>query len=72
MSKWLDLLTQGKDVEDCSCELEERTAIMQFDGQEPECQHRAVISFIKDNEECFRKYILIINGEHYLRLKGYS
>ena len=75
MSKWLRMLTDNEedyeDYVDYLYELEERAAIIRYDGQESEYERRAVVSFIKDNEECFRKYISIINGEHYLRLNDY-
>lgn len=70
MSKWLDMLI-GKTVINYRYELEERAAIFEFSGQESECEHRAIASFVKDHEKCFRNDILTINGETYLKLKEY-
>lgn len=70
MSKWLDMLVHGKEV-DYRYVLEERAAIIEFDGQESRSEHRAIASFVKDNEECFKNDIVTINGEFYLKLQGY-
>lgn len=70
MSKWLDMLVHGKEV-DHRYALEERAAIIEFDGHELGSEHRAIASFVKDNEECFKEDLIIINEEFYLKLQGY-
>ncbi len=68
MSKWLDMLVHGKDI-NCRYELEERTAIIQFDGEESECEYKALLDFVNENRESLKKRIQTIDGEEYLRLK---
>lgn len=68
MSKWLDMLVHGKDI-NCRCELEERTAIIQFDGEESECEYKALLDFVNENREKLKNHIQTINGEEYLRLR---
>jgi hypothetical protein len=68
MSKWLDKLTLGKSIE-CQHILEERAAIVQYDGKEPESEYSAVLLFINDNRERLQKYVVTVNGGSYLKLK---
>ncbi|MDR2782096.1 MAG: hypothetical protein LBB21_06645 [Holosporaceae bacterium] len=68
MSKWLDKLTLGKSI-DYQHVLEEREAIIQYDGKEPESEYSAVLLFINDNRERLQRHIISINGESYLKLK---
>lgn len=71
MSKWLDMLIHEQNA-DTRYELEERAAIIEFDGHESESEYRSLMLFIEDNKVCLQKHIVTINGERYLRLKEYS
>ena len=78
MSKWLDKLmhkTESHEIENHKSEenfryaLEERAAIIQFDGEESECEYKALLDFVNENRESLKKRIQTIDGEEYLRLR---
>jgi len=73
MSKWLDKLVcktkSGENEQDFRYDLDERTAIIQFDGEESECEYKALLDFVNENRKSLKKRIQKINGEEYLRLK---
>ena len=79
MSKWLDKLIHKiesheienhKSEEDFRYALEERAAIIQFDGEESECEYKALLDFANEEIDSLKKHVQIINGESYLRLEA--
>ncbi|GHU22124.1 hypothetical protein FACS189472_14990 [Alphaproteobacteria bacterium] len=67
MSKWLEKLMDDKAIE-CRDALEERAAIVQYDGKESESEYLAVSMFVDENKDIFKKHMVNINGEPYLKL----
>jgi hypothetical protein len=68
MSKWINQLTQAQAINHYY-DLEERAAIMEYDGKETESEYLAISMFVKANMDRLQKYIAKdSNGNFFLEL----